>query len=1148
MNVKLICIIIISICVSTAWSQTATTGAFTGITTDPSGAVVPGVEVTVKNETTGEARSALSGETGNYVIPLLLPGSYRVQASIPGFKLAVHSGIRINVTETTRLNIQLAVGEVTDTVSVEATPVMVQQETSALGRVVGQVVVESLPLVTRNYTQILALSPGMTMDVTNAAELGRGSGSQVIGRTYAHGSRAYDNNFQIDGVDSNDFEASAGGNTAGTAVPNPDAIQEFKVQTGQYDAAYGRNAGANVNIVTKSGSNDIHATLFHFFRNEALNANDFFFNKSGTKKPVLRQNQFGGTFSGPIKKEKVLFFGSYQGTRQANGLAAGKTRSKCSSSVFSPPLTDDRSPAALGAMFAGRRGQQGGTAILPDGSNINSIALRLLQLKLPNGSYMIPSPQVIDRSQPFDRQGFSTTSIPCSFAEDQFMTNVDFLHTDKSKLAGRFFYAASDQFVPFPTAGANTPGSPVTVGNKFHVTSLSHSYVLTPRLFNEARLGFYRNWLELKQSTAFSYSGIGVLSGGDPKTSFDDIPSVGITGSFNMTACCPLDLPQRNYVYEDHVSYIRGIHSLRTGAGVTRVSTDVNKWRSNGSLTFQSFPDFLLGMDGVSNGSGFSNVFSSSYGVGPGLWRQFRIWNGFVYVQDDIKLKPNFTLNAGFRYERLGHPDDKLGVSTNFDISKADPSPPVSGTLAGWIVPSNYAGSDLPPGVGKVNNGFGVNGDGPNTWGPRLGFAWQVLPKSSRMVVRGGYGIYYTRTVGQTNYNATSSGPFRVSGSRSGSTNAAATFANPFVQPVPATFPIWTPLYYSPASALSTSALAMNFRPPLTVQYGLNLQAEVARDFLLEIGYLGTRATRLTRPRSLNQARLAGAANPIRGLTTNTVANVRQRVPYLGWQATGITTVESEGESWYNALQASLTKRMSHGMQFLASYTWSKSLDTDAANTFNAHIPGLAVGDQNNPRQRFGRTEFDRAHRFVLSYVYEIPGIASQNRAIKGLFKGWAISGVTTIQTGQALTVTYTNANNVFGITSDRAQIVPGCTTDNMLTSGRLQGRLSNYFNSRCFSAPLVIGDDGRATAFGNSGVGIVDGPGQKNFDVAVIKRTPLGRGESSRLEFRVEFFNALNKPQFDSPVTNFSSAAFGQISSTSVNPRILQLALKLTF
>src|SRR2546425_13142189 len=253
------------------FAQTSSTGALTGITTDPSRAVIPGVEETMTNEATREVRTAVSNENGNYSFGLLTPGSYRLEAALPGFKTAVRSGIRISVTETTRLDVQLEVGAVAETVTVEAAPEMVQRESSALGRVLGQQAVVSLPLVSRNFTQILALSPGITTDVTNAGEIGRGSGGISIGKTTVNGSRTSDHNYQIDGLDANDFQQSGGGLTPGAPVPNPDTIQEFKAQTGLADASFGRNAGASVNIITKSGTNDFPGTLFEFFRNEALN-------------------------------------------------------------------------------------------------------------------------------------------------------------------------------------------------------------------------------------------------------------------------------------------------------------------------------------------------------------------------------------------------------------------------------------------------------------------------------------------------------------------------------------------------------------------------------------------------------------------------------------------------------------------------------------------------------------------------------------------------------------------------------------------------------------------------------------------------------------------------------------------------------------
>jgi 3-keto-disaccharide hydrolase/TonB-dependent Receptor Plug Domain len=297
---------------------------------------------------------------------------------------------QLHIEETRTLNLELQVGTVSESVQVDASTQQLQTESSALGHVTNSEMVENLPLVTRNYTQIVGLSPGVAADVTNAGSLGRGGGSDGSEAFVANGGSSMDNNFQMNGVEINDLQHS-GFLSGGVAVPNPDTIQEFKVQTGQFDAAFGRNAGANVDVVTKGGSNQYHGTLFEFFRNEKLNANEYFRKLNDQPRQILRQNQFGFTFGGPIRKDKLFFFTSYQGTRQLNGVDAN-----CSSTISTPPLTNDRSAAALGALFAGQTGLFGGTAILPDGSNIAPQALALLQRQLPDGSFLIPTPQRID--------------------------------------------------------------------------------------------------------------------------------------------------------------------------------------------------------------------------------------------------------------------------------------------------------------------------------------------------------------------------------------------------------------------------------------------------------------------------------------------------------------------------------------------------------------------------------------------------------------------------------------------------------------------------------------------------------------------------------------------------------------------------------
>jgi Carboxypeptidase regulatory-like domain len=1147
-------IVILGCMVHAGLSQTAATGALTGTTSDPTAAVMPGVQVTITNEATRETRSTISTENGVYSFPQLAPGTYHLETMMAGFKSAARSGVRIAVTETTRLDIQLEVGALSETISVEATPVMVQQETSALGRVVGEAVVTSLPLVSRNFTQILALSPGITTDVTNAAELGRGSGGQITARTSVNGSRSFDHNFQIDGVDTNDFQQSDNGLTPGAAVPNPDTIQEFKVQTAQADASFGRNAGANVNVITKSGSNELHGSLFEFFRNEALNANDFFFNRAGQKKPVVRQNQYGGTVGGPILPGKLLFFGSYQGTKQFNGLAAGKFNAKCSSTIFSPPLTDDRSPAALGRLFAGRTGQNGGVAINADGSNINPVALRLLNLKGPDG-YLLPTPQVIDPTQPFARQGFSAFSEPCTFDENQYMLNLDFLQSDKSKFALRSFYAESNQHVEFAVPAANVKGSPLALKARFTVISLAHSYVVSPKVFNEVRAGAYVSLQGLKHKGAFRYSDIGV----NAPYMYDTYPSITITGSYVPSAGQTINYPQGVYAIQDHMSYVQGTHNFRFGGGVSRLKTDLDHQIATAAMTFLSFPDFLLGLDAAANGSPFSNISSSTYTPGD-RFKKMRLWDGFAYLQDDMKVGKRLNLNLGLRYERLGAVTDSLGIGVNFDPRYGNPNPPAEGTFAGYIIPKNFCCADqftssggLPPGSIQGKNSLGINGDGQNNLAPRIGLSWQMLPNSTRLLLRGGYGVYYSHISGNAG-PLTMGGVFRNSGgtTRTGVDAAGLNFQNAFV-PLPPAFTtdvnhlIWSKTPVTPNTVDSETGMALDYRPPITQQYTLNIQTEVAHNFLVEVGYVGTRGTHLQRGRATNEAYIASPSNPIRGITTNTVANVRQRVPLLGFSATGINFKETSGALWYNGLQTSLTKRMSKGLQFLTSYTWSKTMDLDAARSYLAYQGGAQPGDERaSKKQGYGRSETSREHRFVFSYVYDIPGLPGTNAVVKKVFGGWSLSGVAAFQSGSPLTITYTNSNNVTGLTGDRAQLAVGCTHATLVTSGRIQDRLSRYFNAACFTTPPVVGDDGRATAFGNSGASIVDGPGQSNVDMSLLKKIPLS--EKRLVEFRAEFFNVFNNPQFSNPDTNSSSSTFGQVSSTSVNPRFVQFALRITF
>ncbi len=545
-----------------------------------------------------------------------------------------------------------------------------------------------------------------------------------------HGARSYNNNWQLDGISVSDVQGS-GSISGGIPIPNPDTLEEFKVQTGLYDAAFGRAAGANVSVITKSGTNEYHGTVFEFLRNDILNANDFFLNATGQRRPNLKQNQFGFALGGPIKKDKLLFFGSYQGTRQVNGTAAGQAGIACTATLIEPPLTNDRSAAALGKLFGGMKGALGGVAIAPDGSNINPVALALLNFKLPDGSFLIPTPQTVAPSKPFASSGFSAFSEPCDFKEDQGLGNLDYVISPRSQLAARFFIAESNQLVTFPGGalnpvgnirGFNSPGD-----SEFVVFSLAHTYVLSNASLNEARIGFVRTSATMSADAPFKWSDVGVSE--SDMNENNELPSLNIQGSVSMASVLPRTYTQNSFVFNDVLSFIKGSHALKFGGSLTRLQDNLDFAGVGSFVQFLSWPDFLLGLDGISNGSKmFSNVFSSSDIFGL-LNREFRVWEASGFAQDDYRIRRSLTLNLGVRYERLGQFGDNLGRNSSFDINKADTSPPPSGSLDGYIVASNFP-SAVPPGVTRANNTFGNYGEGQNTIAPRIGFAWQILPEN----------------------------------------------------------------------------------------------------------------------------------------------------------------------------------------------------------------------------------------------------------------------------------------------------------------------------------------------------------------------------------------------------------------------------------
>ncbi len=1144
---------VILLAATSAFSQTAQTGALAGVATDPSDRVLPGVTISVTSNSTGVVRTATTQSNGRYLVPLLAPGVYKVEASKKDFKTVVFEQVRIGITETATLNLQFQIGSLMEVVSIEAEPMQLETTSSALGHITDQRMVESLPLVTRNYTQILGLSPGVSGEVNNSAAIGRGdtSLSSSTGGYSVGGNSTNDNNFQMNGAEVNDLAGQAN-ISGGIPVPNPDAIQEFKVQVGQYDASYGRNAGANVDVVTKSGTNKFHGNVWEYFRNTAFNANDYFLKRNNQPKGVLNQNQFGFTLGGPVVKRKAMFFVSYQGTRERDGL---DTTGGCLTTGNLPPLTnsaDGRTADALAQQFNGASGILGGT--INSGADVSPTALAILNAQLASGDFIIPAPQNA-------ATGSSTFSSPCAYRDDQFISNLDIYHSEKSHISGKFFFMNSDQAGAFPNSQLlpdvlTIPGFPQRYTNAFRNFSLTHTYVFNDHFVNQAILGFHRLHGTLDQeypkvnyanTAACPENVAGVVTLASlcvPAPEFDNpFPNVQVIGLFNVGGNGQgVSIAQNYYDFNDSLTYVRGKHYFHFGGGITRPQINFGNFHFFGGLVFPSFEDFLLG----------NPLLSIDV---PGVFgREWRVWDGNLYFQDDYQVFPRLTLNLGFRYERQGQLGEYLGRASTFDPARANPNPPDTGSYDGFVVASNFSGGTLPPGVIKAKTNTAIANDGQNGWEPRVGFAWQ-LPGTDRIVLRGGYGIFYSRTTGEPFIQLLAAPPWGV--------------IRQFLVPGPisaalppaAPFPIFDS--YSPVTPpLTPTAFSQHFRAPIMQRYSMNLQTALSRNWMLEVGFNGGRGTKLLQSRSFNQALEASVTNPIRGETTNDLGNIAQRVPLVGFDPIFSTWIESAGASWYNAFAASVSKRFSHGLQFLASYTLASVLETNPGYTTGAFAGGALLGDQNSPRASYGFDNFVRPQRFVVSYAYELPSPKGPSAWKNQLLGGWSIAGVTTFQNGQRLTIVDNNLLNAFGISNtggDRVQLVSGCRPT---TSGAVTDRLNDYINASCFTAPPVIGSDGLATGFGNGGNGIVHGPDQRNFDISIIKKISLG-SETRALEFRTEFFNAFNTPSFANPALNAGTVApdpvsglaslqaestLGQITSTTVAPRIIQFALKLYF
>lgn len=1158
---------------SSLFGQTPGTGAVAGTVIDPAAKAIAAASVTVVNTENNLTRVAMSNAQGFFRLDLLPPGTYKVSANAPGFASATVNTVVVTASQVTSVNLSLSVASAGATVQVKSSAEQVELESSTLGGLVDENAIRALPLSNRNYTQILGLSPGVVVDLPDASKLG--SNTQNVA---SDGATPTANNIQFNGVDANNLvenSAAVAETYAGTAIPAPETIEEFRVQTANFDAAYGRGTGANVDLVSKSGSNSFHGSMWEFVRNTVFNANDFFSKLDEQPRAVLKHNQFGGAIGGPLLRNRTFFFASYQGLTEINGLGDEKH-------TILPLFTSDRSAATLGAQFcpaghlndhgqpaSGYLTQAGGVQVACDGSNINPVAVAILNAKLPNGQFAVPSPQVAlpttgDDASDQVPMGQSTYAIPAHFREDQFSLNLDEIVSAKDTLSGRFFYSRAPTTMPFSPNAANVPGWGTNQLNRNTMFVLADTHLFTSNLVNIARFGFMRfdgastveNPLlaaDIGEGTPTGSTAAGLNAPGLTVGGFT-IGDAGTPSAWQVT---------NSFIWQDTLAWTHGRNSYRFGAEFKRHQVDVNQpIETDGLLQIGTLDDFLLGekagMEDGANHSpfGLSNVSNSIAGAGI-FRRNERYTDAAFFAQDDIKLTQRLTLNAGLRYDIFGAPYDIDGRLANFIPQLATTGLlDDAGTFTGFALPSNYHGP-LPTGV--LHTSYqGLYRTPHGDVEPRVGFVWQAANHPT-LVVRGGYGIYFDRHSGNLAEQTGTQPPFATMQFVAGAPNGGATLQNPFVPLVPpsSNFPVFTPR--TPGGFPFIEGTNPDMLDGRTQEYNLNLQYELGRAFVLSLGYVGTQSDHRSGQVEFDQAELASPQNPVNGETTNSIANASTRMPIQGVSPGSLYT-DSVFIANYNALQVSVRRQFTHGFQMEGSYTWSKNLDEVngevGTDIFELQLP---TNNQHDLRHSsYGPAGTDRDQRVVVSFLWDTPRVRSAPWFARQIINGWEFSGIALFQAGIPLSVFDGNAGSVYALLGGevRAQRTGSSPT----THGSLYSRVLNgYLDSKAFTrAPEApFGTSLADQDFGNSGVGIVRGPGQHNMDLAIERTFPIH--ESHQFRFRTELFNLTNTPQFGNPNTGLgytdptllnpsASTTFGKITGTVANPRIIQFAAKYQF
>jgi outer membrane receptor protein involved in Fe transport len=1071
-----------------------TTATIIGTVTDPNGAPVPSASVTARNADTGLQRTVSSGEDGSYRLEFLPVGNYVVEiTATSGFKKAYRDGIVLSVNDTARIDISLEIGSVDQQVNVTTAPPEINTSSSELGRTVQSHEIENLPLVERNVYTLLDLTPGVQSNNNGVASASTGTSTFILGYPEQ---RTLINGGTDGGTGSVNYYLDGGINmtnlrNTGNILPNPDAIQEFKVQTNSYNAEYGRFASGIVNVITKNGTNKFRGSLFEFVRNDLFNANDY---GSTLAKAPYHRNQFGGTIGGPIKKDKIFFFFSYAGLRQATSTFLNGARVPTAlerAGNFTASATKPTDPATNAPFVC-----NGVTHVICP-NRVDPVARRIVDEFIPLPNTILPN------GNP-GWQGYIAT--PYNF--DEFLGKVDYQLNDAHRLSFSYFNTGGTS----TTRGGNgnLPWSFQDSTWRQHSVNVSDVWVMSPNKINQVWLTFSQNFGGRINTPGTSLSDLGSLFTiqGAP-----NLPQITVNGYFTLGQQIGGPTAGTNfYAVRDVFSWIKGRHSLKFG-GEFSLNKDIQDTLLNnyGVFTFNgnstqhtgptqagnAFGDFLIGIpSAVSQDApvtGYTNT-----------------WYSALFVQDDVRIHPRLTLNLGLRWDVQTAPTDPLNRVVNYipgQRSTVIPAAPVGALFYGdpaverGGIPTEYT-----------------------HFSPRFGFAWDIFG-NGKTSLRGAFGIFYGSISGNEWNTMTNFQPFSTrltfpninQRTNPQGVPLGATLFNPYNA-----FPGGNPFPYRGTFTAGGGLfpVATDFQWPRTYQMNVSIQRQLTKDIVVGAAYVGTESRYLPFARDINYPVLTPTAS-----TNNVLA--RRPNPAFG----AVLLLQSDQDADYHGLQLTTAMRMTHHISFNAFYTFSKT--TSSVQLYNSTTQGQAQNYSNLFEDR-GAGDTDQRHVFSASFNFRPDFYKGKDRIGRALLIGWSISPIIKIRSGLPFTVANGADANLDGVGTDRAQLIGDPHVDHPTAA--------MWFNPAAFARnPVVTG----VAVDGNSARNLLYGPSYHGFDLAISRDIRLS--ETYKITLRAEGTNVFNTVNLGQPGATAGTTTLGVITGAGAMRKV-QFGARFTF